>query len=130
MGCSMEVIPKISIGSYKIGMHKLELENILGAPHDTFRRCDDSDNLTLNYNSLFFEIDNDGLVLQILAFPPSKVTLDDIELLDRPTSDVIKDLNKHGHSIEPNDVGVYLPKLSINLVAVDDIIDCVELYAE
>ena len=130
MNENLEIIPKSSIGPFRLGMNQAKYQSLLGNATSNFKRTEDSTNTILTYDKDFIhlEINTKGNVVVVSAFQPLKVFLKGVQLLGRSLEQVHSELLAAGFTIEQNDVGIWCGEASVNIVAVDEIVDGVEIY--
>lgn len=128
----MVINPNVAVGSLELNFTKSACERVLGIATESFKRTDDSTATVLVYDqdSIYVTIDKDENVIEYSLFAPLQVYLKGIQLLGRKANEVYSQLQDAGLIFEPNDVGMESLEFGVNLVEIEEIIDCVEVFSE
>lgn len=124
--------PKGSIGPLRIGMTEREYLSALTAKPKQFYRTKNSLQPTLAFSEDLVQlvIDAERKISKISVFRPQKVSLLNVQLLDRNLSHVHADLKRQGLDFSVVDAGLWNAENQILLVEFDGVVNSVELGFE
>ncbi len=121
--------PGKSVGPLALSMSEDQYVSILGSVADTFHRTPDSMDIVVAYDDagVHLGVDQGRCIRRISVFAPRKVALSGVQLLGRPLTDVAHDLSRTVFEFNPVDAGLWCCSANIVLVAVDGLVDGVEI---
>lgn len=127
-----KIIPNISVGPIHIQMHRNKCESLLGEASDSFKRIIEEKETTYVYknDSIQIVFDEENKVNEISLFPPNKVQLNNIQLLERHANDIYSELTNSGIVLEKIEIGMHCKNLGVILVEIEELIDGVQFFKE
>jgi hypothetical protein len=117
-------------GPIALGQSADNIERVLGTEYESYRRTSESNNEILAFDARGIHVVIDAIsrnVVGIMLFPPNRVWLAGIQLLQQDVSKLQLELLEKNVRFEPDDVGLWNAEMSVCLISVDESTDCVQI---